>query len=144
MAALVFFLGLSLAGQFEIGLTLTGAGNDLARKQALLEVSLLGCWQRCCNTVHGSHAGRGCRLCTFTAGGNYVSGLHDSGSWPGVAVFDADIGTEVDFDTSEARCVNGCSEAAYGCASVRYRNLAGVGLWPAIWSRRDEPHGINL
>jgi DsbC/DsbD-like thiol-disulfide interchange protein/cytochrome c biogenesis protein CcdA len=35
MAALVFFLGLSLAGQFEIGLTLTGAGNDLARKQGL-------------------------------------------------------------------------------------------------------------
>lgn len=35
MAALVFFLGLSLAGQFELGLTLTGAGNNLARKQGL-------------------------------------------------------------------------------------------------------------
>jgi thiol:disulfide interchange protein DsbD len=39
MAGLLFFLGLSLAGQFEIGLTLTGAGNSLlidqkgARKQ---------------------------------------------------------------------------------------------------------------
>jgi thiol:disulfide interchange protein len=33
MAALLFFLGLSLAGQFEIGLTLTGAGGALARKQ---------------------------------------------------------------------------------------------------------------
>ncbi len=33
MAGLLFFLGLSLAGQFEIGLTLTGAGGSLASKQ---------------------------------------------------------------------------------------------------------------
>jgi thiol:disulfide interchange protein DsbD len=33
MAGLLFFLGLSLAGQFEIGLTLTGVGGSLARKQ---------------------------------------------------------------------------------------------------------------
>jgi thiol:disulfide interchange protein DsbD len=35
MAGLLFFLGLSLAGQFEIGLTLTGAGGALAAKQGL-------------------------------------------------------------------------------------------------------------
>jgi len=33
MAALLFFLGLSLAGQFEIGLALTSAGGALAAKQ---------------------------------------------------------------------------------------------------------------
>ena len=33
MAELLFFLGLSLAGQFEIGLTLTSAGGSLAQKQ---------------------------------------------------------------------------------------------------------------
>jgi thiol:disulfide interchange protein DsbD len=33
MAALLFFMGLSLAGQFEIGLTLTSAGGSLASKQ---------------------------------------------------------------------------------------------------------------
>ena len=33
MAALLFFLALSLAGQFEIGLTLTSAGGSLAQKQ---------------------------------------------------------------------------------------------------------------
>jgi thiol:disulfide interchange protein DsbD len=33
MAGLLFFLGLSLAGQFEIGLTLTSAGGSLASKQ---------------------------------------------------------------------------------------------------------------
>jgi thiol:disulfide interchange protein DsbD len=33
MAGLLFFLGLSLAGQFEIGLTLTSAGGSLAEKQ---------------------------------------------------------------------------------------------------------------
>jgi thiol:disulfide interchange protein len=33
MAALLFFLGLSLAGQFDIGLTLTGKGQSLAAKQ---------------------------------------------------------------------------------------------------------------
>jgi len=35
MAGLLFFLGLSLAGQFEIGLTLTSAGGSLAAKQGL-------------------------------------------------------------------------------------------------------------
>jgi thiol:disulfide interchange protein DsbD len=35
MAGLLFFLGLSLAGQFEIGLTLTSAGGTLAQKQGL-------------------------------------------------------------------------------------------------------------
>ncbi|MGA3333433.1 MAG: thioredoxin family protein [Terracidiphilus sp.] len=33
MAALLFFLGLSLAGQFEVGLTLASAGGSLAAKQ---------------------------------------------------------------------------------------------------------------
>jgi thiol:disulfide interchange protein DsbD len=33
MAGMLFFLGLSLAGQFEIGLTLTSAGGSLAAKQ---------------------------------------------------------------------------------------------------------------
>ncbi len=33
MAGLLFFLGLSLAGQFEIGLTLTGKGGSLAAKE---------------------------------------------------------------------------------------------------------------
>ncbi|HEY1256566.1 MAG TPA: thioredoxin family protein, partial [Terracidiphilus sp.] len=33
MAGLLFFLGLSLAGQFEIGLTLTSAGGSLAQRQ---------------------------------------------------------------------------------------------------------------
>ncbi len=33
MAGLLFFLGLSLAGQFEIGLTLTSAGGELAAKK---------------------------------------------------------------------------------------------------------------
>ena len=33
MAGMLFFLGLSLAGQFEIGLTLTSAGSGLAAKQ---------------------------------------------------------------------------------------------------------------
>ncbi len=33
MACLLFFLGLSLAGQFEIGLTLTSAGGSLATRQ---------------------------------------------------------------------------------------------------------------
>jgi thiol:disulfide interchange protein DsbD len=33
MACLLFFLGLSLAGQFEIGLTLTSAGGSLASKE---------------------------------------------------------------------------------------------------------------
>ena len=35
MAALLFFLGLSLAGQFEIGLSITSAGGSLAAKQGL-------------------------------------------------------------------------------------------------------------
>ncbi|MGA3262910.1 MAG: cytochrome c biogenesis protein CcdA, partial [Terracidiphilus sp.] len=36
MAGLLFFLGLSLAGQFEIGLTLTSAGGSLAAKHGYM------------------------------------------------------------------------------------------------------------
>jgi thiol:disulfide interchange protein len=35
LASFIFFLALSLAGQFEIGLSLTSAGGDLAQKQGL-------------------------------------------------------------------------------------------------------------
>jgi len=35
LAALIFFLALSLAGQFEIGLSLTSTGGELAQKQGL-------------------------------------------------------------------------------------------------------------
>jgi thiol:disulfide interchange protein len=35
LAGMVFFLGLSLAGQFELGLSLTSAGGSLAQKQGL-------------------------------------------------------------------------------------------------------------
>ncbi len=35
LASLLFFLGLSLAGQFELGLSLTSAGGELAQKQGL-------------------------------------------------------------------------------------------------------------
>ncbi len=35
LASMVFFLGLSLAGQFELGLSLTSAGGGLARRQSL-------------------------------------------------------------------------------------------------------------
>jgi thiol:disulfide interchange protein len=35
LASLVFFLGLSLAGQFELGLSLTSTGGDLAQKPGL-------------------------------------------------------------------------------------------------------------
>ncbi len=35
LASLVFFLGLSLAGQFELGLSLTSAGGELARRPGL-------------------------------------------------------------------------------------------------------------
>jgi len=42
MAGLLFFLGLSLAGQFEIGLTLTGAGDSLASKHGYTGSFLTG------------------------------------------------------------------------------------------------------
>ena len=39
LALLLFFLGLSLAGQFEIGLTLTSAGSGLAANKAMRAAS---------------------------------------------------------------------------------------------------------
>ena len=47
MAGLLFFLGLSLAGQFEIGLTLTSAGGALAQKQGYT-LSLIHIYQHGC------------------------------------------------------------------------------------------------
>ena len=46
MALLLFFLGLSLAGMFEIGLTLTSAGGSLAQKAGIQPAaSLPACWR---------------------------------------------------------------------------------------------------
>jgi len=44
MAGLLFFLGLSLAGQFEIGLTLTSAGGSLASKHGYTGSFFTGFW----------------------------------------------------------------------------------------------------
>ena len=43
MAAMLFFLGLSLAGQFEIGLSLTSAADRWRQSRATLAASLPEC-----------------------------------------------------------------------------------------------------
>jgi DsbC/DsbD-like thiol-disulfide interchange protein len=67
MAGLLFFLGLSLAGQFEIGLTLTSAGGALAQKQGLTGELLYGsAGGGRGHAVHGSVHGSGAGVCVGT------------------------------------------------------------------------------
>ena len=97
MAGLLFFLGLSLAGQFEIGLTLTSRGRG-AGAEAGLHGQLLhrraggGGGHALHRAVHGS----GCRLRAGAVGCCYLCRFYGAGSGAGRAVCGADAATGLD------------------------------------------------
>ncbi len=87
MAGLLFFLGLSLAGQFEIGLTLTSAGGSLAAKQGyagsfftgvLAVVVATPCAAPFMGVGCGLRAGATCRC--------HLRRVHRAGAGPGSAL----------------------------------------------------------
>ncbi len=46
LASFLFFFALSLAGQFDLGLSLTSAGGSWRRRKGTRAASLRGCWRR--------------------------------------------------------------------------------------------------
>ncbi len=133
MAGLLFFLGLSLAGQFEIGLSLTSAGGallvDKQGRKARLHRQLFhgrfgsdrGYALHC--TVHGSsHWLRSC-----PARRSDVCRLHGAGSWPGRALCCAYAATGLDASASQTRRMDGGPAAGSLSSNLCHSHLAGVG-----------------
>ena len=85
---LMFFMALSLAGMFDLGLTLTSAGDGLTRKEGRLCGLLLhrrACYSRG-YALYCTTDGSGDWFCPFPECVHYVRSVHRSCSWPGVAV----------------------------------------------------------
>ena len=137
MAGLLFFMGLSLAGQFEIGLTLTSAGGALAAKQGytgsfftgvLAVVVATPCTAPFMGAAIGYALAQSAAV-TFVVFTALALGL-------GRALCGAHIAAGVDARAAQARRVDGSAAAGHLCAYLHHRDLAGVGVGAGLWRRR--------
>ncbi len=113
MAGLLFFLGLSLAGQFEIGLSITGAGDSLTRKQGYAGSFFTGVLAVGVATpLHGSFHGHRAWLCAGAERRGYVCGVYGAGAGSGCALRSADTAAGVDAPPAQARGLDGRPQAA--------------------------------
>ena len=128
MAGLLFFLGLSLAGQFEIGLTLTSAGGSLAAEAGLRGQLLhrrTGSHRG--HAVHRAVHGRRHRLCAHGACAGHLRRLHRAGPGPGRALRRAHAAARLDPHPAPPRRLDGNPAPGRLAAHLRLRHLAGVG-----------------
>ena len=134
MAGLLFFLGLSLAGQFEIGLTLTSAGGSLAAKQGYAGSFFTGVLAvvvatPCTAPFMGAAIGYALAqpaAVTFAVFTALALGL----AAPYVALTLQPAWTRL---LPQARRVDGSAEAGDFGADFRHRDLAGVGAGAGLW-----------
>ncbi len=135
LASLVFFLGLSLAGQFEIGLSLTSAGGELAQKPGLTGSFFTGVLATVVATpCMAPLMGRGRWVCARAACVGDIPGVHRARAGAGAAVSAADDAAAVDEHSAKARSVDGDAQAAGLGAAVWDRDLAGLGVWAAVFA----------
>ena len=135
MAGLLFFLGLSLAGQFEIGLTLTSAGGSLAAKAGLHGQLFYGRAGRGGGyALHGAVYGSGYWLCAGAIGGGHLCRVHGAGAGAGRALCRADVAAGVDAAAAQARRVDGGAAAGHRRADLCHGHLAGLGAGAGVWS----------
>ncbi len=128
MAGVLFFLGLSLAGQFEIGLTLTSVGGSLAAKHGLYWQ--LFYWSVSRHRRHALHRalhGSGYRLCAHSIRCGHLRRLHGARRRPRRAVRCAHAAIGLDALLAQARSVDGSSAAGCRRANFHHRYLASVG-----------------
>ena len=147
MAGLLFFLGLSLAGQFEIGLTLTSAGGSLAAKQGYAGSFFTGVLAvvvatPCTAPFMGAAIGYALAqpaAVTFAVFTALALGL----AAPYLALTLQPAWTRM---AASARRVDGDSAPGYFSAHLRHRDLAGVGNCWGIWHRISArtPHRISV
>ena len=118
----IFFFALSLAGQFELGLSFTSVGGELAQKQGFAGQLLYRCaGHHRRYAVHGSADGRGYRLCARTAGGHHLCRLYRAGTGACDALSAAQLPACVDAHSAAARTMDGDAQAAYRRAAVSPR-----------------------
>ncbi len=136
MAGLLFFLGLSLAGQFEIGLTLTSAGGSLAAKQGYAGSFFTGVLAvvvatPCTAPFMGAAIGYALAqpaAVTFAVFTALALGL----AAPYVALTLQPAWTRL---FAQARRMDGHSQAGRLGSHLRHGHLAGVGGGAGLWRR---------
>ncbi len=140
MAGLLFFLGLSLAGQFEIGLTLTSAGGSLAAKQGYTGSFFTGVLAVVVATpCTAPFMGAADRLRAGPVGSGHLCRLHGAGAGAGRALCGAHAAAGLDARAAQARRVDGSAAAGHLRAHLRHRDLAGVGAGAGLRRRRCWP-----
>jgi thiol:disulfide interchange protein DsbD len=133
MAGLLFFLGLSLAGQFEIGLTLTSAGGSLAQKQGYSGSFFTGVLAVVVATPCTAPFMRGDRLCAGTVAGGDICGVYGAGAGAGCALCGVDAAAGVDAPAAQARRVDGSAAPGGFGADLCHGDLAGVVADQRLW-----------
>ena len=124
MAGLLYFLGLSLAGQFEIGLSLTSAGGSLAAKQGYTGSFFTG--------VLAVIVATPCTAPFMGAAIGYAMGQSAAVTF---AVFTA-LALGLAAPSAPARSGDGSSAPGGLRAHLCHRDRAGVGACQSLWSQR--------
>ncbi len=133
----LFFFSMSLAGQFEIGLSITSAGDSLTRKQGYTGSFFTGVLATVVATP-----------CTAPLMGAAIGFALAQPAWITFAVFTAlglglafpylllTLAAGVDALAAATGRLDGDAEAADGGAAVCDGDLADVGVWAAVFGRR--------
>jgi len=133
MAGLLFFLGLSLAGQFEIGLTLTSAGGALAQKQGYTGSFFTGVLAVVVATPCTAPFMERLSLRAESVRSGHLCCLHSARLGPGRAVRRAHSATSLDAPAPEARRMDGSVAPGRRHSDLRHGNLAGLGAGAGLW-----------
>ena len=136
MASLLFFMALSLAGQFDLGLSLTSKGDALTRKRGYTGSFFTGVLATVVATP-----------CTAPLMGAAIGFALAQSAVVTFAIFTAlalglalpylllDAQARLGEADAASRPLDGDAEAADRCALAPDSRLAGVGLWPTLQLR---------
>ncbi len=136
LSGLFFLLGLSLAGQFEIGISLTSAGGSLAAKQGYAGSFFhWSAGRRRGHAMHRAVYGRGHRLRARAARGRHLRRVHGACARPRCALRGAHAAACVDSPAAQARRMDGRAETGCVALHVWHGHLAYVGRGAGLWRR---------
>ena len=139
MIAVIFAFGLSLAGLFEFGASLTTAGGKFAEQEGLFRLVFLRIADGIdCVTLHWSVHGACRELCPRSDCDNNRPGLHSAGLRACVSLCAVELFSGTGEEVTSARCLDGNVQAVHGISDDRDGNLAGIGLWQATWFWRSD------
>ena len=130
LASFLFFFALSLAGMFDLGLSLTSAGGSLAAKQGYTGSFFTGILATVVATPCTAPL-MGAAIGFALVQPAWITFCYFHGAWArvGYAIFVTEFPTRVDEDPSASRSVDGSAQAIDGGAAVRDGDLAGLCVW---------------